>query len=139
MAISNEQQIGTHFKKDSIFLATISCNASDTKEIVKSRLDGKIPDGILGEIVDAGVLSTEQYDIFYKDDTGYIRFVEEGPETFVGDNSDGKGIIRNIVPIWNYYSEDQLFEATINNEFVAIVTLDLDPLKKYNQDYNNSN
>lgn len=136
MEASNRQKIGTHFKKENIFLATVSGNTADTKEILKSKVDGKVSDGILECLVDSSVFSSEQYDIFYKDDSGYTRFVEEGPETFVGDDSDGKGIIRNIISIWDYYSEDQVFEVMINNEFMAICTLDDEPLERYNQDFN---
>ena len=111
MEISKEQKIGTHFKKENIFLATVVS-------------------------VSNVFLSSEQFDIFYKDDRGYTRFVEEGPETFVGDNSDGKGIVRNVVPIWEYYSKEQVFECMLNNEFMAICVLDIEPLYKYNNDYN---
>lgn len=67
--------------------------------MLKSKVSNKIPGFFLSFLVDKGALNTEQFDIFYKDETGYTRFVEEGPETFVGDNSDGKGFISNVVPI----------------------------------------
>lgn len=139
MTISNQQKIGTHFKKENIFLATVSANNVETKEILKSRMagmDSKVPEDLMSLFVDNGVISSEQFDVFYKDDTGYTRFVEEGPETFAGDNSDGKGIVRNVVSIWEYYSEEQLFECMLNNEFMAICISDLEPLYKYNDDYN---
>lgn len=136
MEVSNKQKIGTHFKKENIFLATVSASNTDTKEMLKSKMDGKVPEGLREWLVDKGIISSEQFDVFYKDDTGYTRFVEEGPETFAGDNSDGKGIIRNVVSIWEYYSEEQVFECMLNNEFMAICVLDVDPLYKYNDDYN---
>lgn len=136
MKVSNQQKIGTHFKKENIFLATVSASNTDTKEILKSKTDGKVPEDLMALFVDKGFISVEQLDVFYKDDTGYTRFVEEGPETFAGDNSDGKGIVRNIVSIWEYYSEEQVSECMLNNEFMAICVLDMEPLYKYNDDYN---
>ena len=136
MEVSNKQKIGTHFKKENIFLATVSANNTDTKEMLKSKMDGKVPEDLMSFFVDKGIISSEQFDVFYKDDTGYTRFVEEGPETFAGDNSDGKGIIRNVVSIWEYYSEEQVFECMLNNQFMAICVSDPDPLYKYNDDYN---
>lgn len=136
MIVSNQQKIGTHFKKENIFLATVSVNNADAKEMLKSKADGKVPEDLMALFVDKGVISSEQFDVFYKDDMGYTRFVEEGPETFVGDNSDGKGIVRNVVSIWEYYSEEQVLECMLNNEFMAICVLDMDPIYKYNDDYN---
>ena len=136
MELSNRQKIGTHFKKENIFLATVSASNADTKEILTSKLDGKVPEELIALFVDKGIISSEQFDVFYKDDTGYTRFVEEGPETFAGDNSDGKGFIRNVVSVWEYYSEEQIFECMLDNKFMAICVLNMDPLYKYNKDYN---
>ena len=139
MRVSNKQKIGTHFKKENIFLATVSSSNADNKETLKSKMsdmDSKIPKVLMALLVDKNFISSEQYDVFYKDDTGYTRFVEEGPETFAGDNSDGKGIVRNVVSIWEYYSEEQVFECMLNNKFMAICVSDMDPLYKYNEDYN---
>ena len=136
MEVSNMQKIGTYFKKENIFLATVSANNTDTKEILMSKLDGKITKKLIAAFVDKGIISSEQFDVFYKDDKGYTRFLEEGPETFAGDNSDGKGTIRNVVSVWEYYSEEQIFECMLNNKFMAICVWDMDPLYKYNEDYN---
>ena len=139
MRVSNKQKIGTHFKKENIFLATVSSSNADNKETLKSKMsdmDSKIPKVLMALLVDKNFISSEQYDVFYKDDTGYTRFVEEGPETFAGDNSDGKGIVRNVVSIWEYYSEEQVFECMLNNKFMAICVSDMNPLYKYNEDYN---
>lgn len=139
MRVSNKQKIGTHFKKENIFLATVSSSNADNKETLKSKMsdmDSKIPEVLMALLVDKNFISSEQYDVFYKDDTGYTRFVEEGPETFAGDNSDGKGIVRNVVSIWEYYSEEQVFECMLNNKFMAICVSDMNPLYKYNEDYN---
>lgn len=136
MKVSNQQKIGTHFNPENIFLATVSASNTDTKEMLKSKTNGKIPEALIASFVDKGFFSSEQFDVFYKDDTGYTRFVEEGPETFAGDNSDGKGLLRNVVSIWEYYSEEQIVECMLNNEFMAICVLDMEPLYKYNNDYN---
>lgn len=136
MKISNQCKIGTHFKKENVFLATVSESNTNTKRMLKSKADSKVPKDLIALFVEQGFISSEQYDVFYKDDTGYTRFTEEGPETFVGDNSDGKGIVRNIVSIWEYYSEEQVFECIMNNEFKAICVLDVNPINKYNNDYN---
>lgn len=136
MIVSNQQKIGTHFKKENIFLATVSVSNADAKKMLKSKADDKVSKDLKSLLVDKGLISSEQFDVFYKDDMGYTRFVEEGPETFVGDNSDGKGIIRNVVSIWEYYSEEQVLECMLNNEFMAICVLDMDPIYKYNDDYN---
>lgn len=139
MTVSNQQKIGTHFKKENIFLATVSVSNVDTKEMLNSKMagiDSKVPENLMALFVDNGFISSEQFDVFYKDDTGYTRFLEEGPETFAGDNSDGKGIVRNVVSIWEYYSEEQVTECMLNNEFMAICILDMAPLYKYNEDYN---
>lgn len=136
MELSKEQKIGTYFKKENIFLATVSASNAETKEILKSKAAGEISEDMLDLFVGTGAISSELFDIFYKDDNGYTRFVEKGPETFAGDNSDGKGIVRNVVSIWKYYSEEQVFECMLNNEFMAICVLDTKPLYKYNDDFN---
>lgn len=136
MEVSNQQKVGTCFKKENIFLATVSGTNTDTKKMLKSKMDDEVPEDFLGSLVDKGFISWEQFDVFYKDEHGYTRFAEEGPETFAGDNSDGKGIVRNVVSIWEYYSEEQVVECMLNNEFMAICILDMEPLYKYNDDYN---
>lgn len=139
MELSKEQKIGICFKKENIFLATVSESNTDTKEMLKAKvagMDSKVPEDLVELLVEKGFASSEQIDVFYKDDNGYTRFVEEGPETFAGDNSDGKGIVYNVVSIWEYYSEEQVSECMLNNEFMAICVSDMEPLYKYNDDYN---
>ena len=99
-------------------------------------MDSNVPEDLMAFFVGKGFLSAEQFDIFYRDDTGYTRFVEDGPETFAGDNSDGKGIIRNVVSIWEYYTEEQVTECMLNDKFMAICVFDMAPLYQYNEDYN---
>lgn len=151
MEITKSQKIGTYFKKENIFLATVSEASLESPNILNSKLENNISEKLLEmikkkdfvmseELIEmfeqAGFLTSEQYDIFYKDENGYTRFVEEGPETFIGDNSDGKGIIRNVISIWDYYSEDEIQEVMINNKFMAISSTNEEPLHRYNKDYN---
>ena len=136
MKTSNRQKIGTYFKKENIFLATVSASNADTKEMLTSRMNSELPKKLIAFFIDKGAISSEQFDIFYKDDKGYTRFVEEGPETFAGDNSDGKGIIKNVVSIWEYYSEEEIFECMMNDKFMVISAETIEPLYKYNDDYN---
>ena len=139
MTVSNQQKIGTNFKKENIFLATVSVSNVDTEEMLKSEMagmDSKVPEVLMALLVHKGFISSEQFDVFYRDETGYTRFTEKGPETFAGDNSDGKGIVRNVVSIWDYYSEDQVTECMLNNKFMAICVSDMDPIYRYNEDYN---
>ncbi len=153
MNISQEQKIGTHFKKESIFLATLSDSNVQTVQKVLIGLLGPHIDNPRGnprlanlaktlssspltqEMVNSGPIALFGYDIFYKDENGYTRFQEEGPITYVGDNSDGRGVIKNVVSVWDYYSEDELVEVMINDSFMAILPLNREPLNQYQKDY----
>lgn len=138
MKVSNVREIGTFFDKEKIFLATVSSSPAETKEMVKSQWGENVPAELVEKIVNAGAISFEQYDIFYKDEKGYTRYVEEGPETFAGDNSDGKGIVKNVVPVWCYYAEDEVFEFLMNDEHMAIGVKGIEKLNMYNEDYNST-
>ena len=115
MKITNEGPIGNHFKKENIFLGTITSSNDDVFEELKGRVNSEVPLDFLRGMIDAGVISGQQYDLFYLDENGYTRFLEEGPETFKGDNSDGKGTIDNVVPAWDYFGEDDLTEVLVND------------------------
>lgn len=136
MKVSNQQKVGTYFKKENIVLATVSASSAYTKELLEDKVASEVSADLLALFVDRGIISSEEVDVFYKDSKGYTRFVEEGPETFVGDGSDGKGIIRNVVSIWEYYSEEQVYECMLNDSFMAICVLDPEPLYAYNNDFN---
>ena len=87
--------IGTTFKKENIFLATVDCpmERDEVDSILKDRgCDlSTITDG--GKLLDitAASFTQQEFDLFYKDENGYTRFLMEENETFVGDGSDGKG------------------------------------------------
>lgn len=135
MELTNLQAIGTHFKKENIFLATILPNEEYVVEQLKARHKIKFSDVMLRRLVRRGVIEYNEVDIFYKDEKGYTRYIEEGPDTYVGDNSDGRGVITNVVSAWDYCSEEDLMEAMVNGEFMAIVDKGKG-LAKYNKDYN---
>ena len=103
--ITEKNKIGNHFKRERIFLATLETAANKEKTI----------------------------DIFYKEDNGsFTRFLETGPQTFSEENSN---VLSNIVPVWDYYMENELFEARIDHNFMAICAWDESPLSKYIENF----
>lgn len=142
MKLTNLQNIGTTFKKENIVLATLIVSPTGTEAKMKAVLGDKISEDNLMEkeffekMIESQIITLEEPDIFYKDENGYTRFDEGGLETFVGDGSDGKGLIKNVVSVWDYYSEDELKEAEANDSFIIIGVTTREPLKKYNDDYN---
>lgn len=135
MELTNLQAIGTHFKKENIFLATIFPNEEYVLNEIKAKYKIKYFHGILKHWIKRKIVEYNEVDIFYKDEKGYTRYIGEGPDTYVGDNSDGKGYIKNVVSVWDYYSEEELLEAMVDGEFMAIVDKG-EGLDKYNADYN---
>lgn len=139
MKLTNFQNIGTTFKKENIFLATIIGVRGKQKKDIEARMqevegDENIKRDILHKL--DSIITYEEVDIFYKDEKGYTRFEDGKPETFVGDDSDRKGIIQNVVPVWDYYLEDELKEVLVNDTFICIVATTIEPLENYNDDYN---
>ena len=140
-----KQPIGTTFKKENIYLGTLVKNNNCLEELAKDRTDilsddyfKSLPDNIL-EALFASVIpeiETEEIDIFYKDETGYTYFNNFGILTLKGDNSDGKGILKNIVPVWDYYNEEDIFEVMANDQYFMIGTSNINPLMAYDNDYN---
>ncbi len=60
MIVNNQQKIGTHFKKENIFLATVSESKVDTKETLKSKMvgvDSKVPENLMDLFVDVGFIT----------------------------------------------------------------------------------
>ena len=135
MDFGNENAIGNYFKKENIYLCTVTdYNDPSLLDELKQKYVF-IPKKTLEFFLNNGIISSEQYDIFYKTEEGYTRFLEEGYETFKGDNSDGKGFVENIIPVWDYFKEDELFEIMINGK-IMIGSTTIEPLEKYNEDYN---
>ena len=130
MELINQQKIGTHFNKENIFLATVSA----TEKNVKMGLPEGVYETLLGVGLDPS--KCKMYDIFYKEGDVYLRFFVEGVQTYVGDNSDGMGTLQNIVPVWQYFSEDELFEIQLDGGAMAISFTNREPLDKYNKEYN---
>lgn len=137
---SNIRNVGQYFHKNQIFCGTLE-RKRETKSYLKERfkenkeLGSKIS-AWCKLLADKEIEEYQEYDIFYKDEKGYTRFVDEGPETFIGDDSDGKGIIKNIVPIWKYYNEGEVKEVLVNGKYVAIGVVSVRKLQKYKFDYN---
>lgn len=134
---SNDQKIGTHFKKQNIFLATICDCPKDTIELINTKFKSTPLNKLLKKLVESGDIASSECDIVYKDEKGYTRFDTENPKTFIGDNSDGKGFIQNVTSIWDYYSEEEVREVMIDNRFMAIGVTNDKPISRYNKDYNN--
>ena len=133
--------IGTVFKKENIFLATVNrpLEKEELEAMLKeAKYDPNLPesDVLLGVLND--IFCMQEYDIFYKDEKGYTRFLAEGNETFAGDGTDGKGKFYNIVSVWEYYDEDDLSE--VYNEVGEPAILDetgkIGKIERYNRDYN---
>lgn len=93
------------FKEENIFIATIDKNGN------------------------------EEVDIFHKNKDGYTRFMMNGCETFMGDNSDGKGKLKYIVPILDYFKTDELFQLTFKGAYNVIGIFTTDPIENYKRDY----
>ena len=132
MELSKVQKIGTHFEKDKIFLATL------TLPLELSKAKYNVPENHKKFLSSLNTINStcliQEFDIFYKDSNGYTRFFETGPDIIIGVNSDKKGTLSNIEKIWNYYSEEQIYECYLNNHWM-ISTIDVTPLKEYNKKY----
>ena len=136
--IKNEKPIGTHFKKENIVLATVVLNNEVLYKELKMQLPADladVSDEFLRILVEQGIIQKAHFDIFYKDENGYTYFYDESPITIKGDDSDGNGTIEKIVSVWDYYKEDELFEAEFKDAPIIIATTQ-EPLMQYNSDYN---
>lgn len=136
--------IGTTFKKENIFLATVKFPIESNELNVSLKKHGcdvsTTPDGKKLIEIFKGAIKRLEIDIFYKDEKGYTRFLMEGNETFAGDGSDGKGILFNIVSAWDYYLENELCEM-VNDKGEPVIADKLkddenNPLRRYDYDYN---
>ena len=110
--------IGTAFKKENIFLATVDCPIAKKELEEVLQKGGCRVTGMPGEknILDLMVpLCTRQ-----------------------GDGSDGKGKLYNIVSAWNFYEEGELSEVENNAGEPAILDESggNDKLERYNRVYN---
>ena len=127
--------IGNRFKKENIYLGTIVFyDVQSLLNELKKRTN-YYTDYQLKKFIRDGELSNQQFEIFYKVENGYKRFLKSGSEILIGDNSDGKGFIENLVPIFDYYKDSELFEGAINRNIMIVATT-MEPLEKYSKDYN---
>ena len=133
MQLIKKFEIGTHFKKENIFLATVSLNDRNSKMAIDSQM--------LEKLINYGleICECEMFGIFYKEGDAYLRFFLEGAERYLGDDSDGMGVLRNIVSAWDYFSENELFEVQIYDGTMVIGFTTEEPLTRYNFEQNLGN
>ena len=95
--------IGNYFKKENIYLGTIIFYDDESllKELKKRNTH--YSEFQLISFIRNRMVSNQVCDIFYKVDNGYKRFLDNGSEILLGDNSDGKGFIENIVSAFDYF------------------------------------
>lgn len=135
MKVSNVRGIGTHFKKENVFLATMVCGEEYKGTLSRNDIGEKVyQKDALDKL--AKPVMYGQAELFYKDENGYTRFTEDGTFTLAGDNSDGKGILSNIISAWEYYTEEQVKEAIINGSHLVIMVHDTIPLYWYSKSCN---
>ena len=140
MEIVNVFRVGTYFNKDNIVLATIVDPSEITYDFFIKKFDKDIPTEYkktLSTMIDNGGISTEDYDIFYMDNNGYNRYnLENGIDTIIGDNSDGKGLIINVVSAWEYFDDDDIVEGLLDDSTRILCIKNIKSLEHYNFDYN---
>ena len=130
--------IGTHFKKENIFLATVVYSEEYKRTVLRRNLGEEIYQSeTFEELLKA--FRDDQYELFYKDESGYTCFHTYGVDTLTADNSDGKGILKNITPVWQYYAENQLKEAMVEGCDLVIMVHDALPLHRYRVDCEQGN
>ncbi len=151
--MKNEKTIGATFKKENIFLATVDYPMTPDEgydfleetglnvfNIEEGETITVFDEPIFYNLIHLGGFIRQEFDIFYKDENGYTRFLMEKNETFAGDGSDGKGKLYNIVSAWEYYQEEQLCEV-LNDKGEPIICNRTragwnSPIARYNKDYN---
>lgn len=131
--VSVSWKIGKFFNVENIYLATILVEKETVIEDFQSKIEN-LPAAMIKQLTTVKTTFKES-DIFYKDANGYTRFTKDGPETFVGDNSDKKGLITNVVPVLKYFNQRDLEETSIRKKHAIAVTTVI-PLYHYNSDYN---
>ncbi len=134
--VKNGNKIGTYFNKDNIFVGVVSYDKDTYVERIRKENFACFKDTSdeqLKALIDLEIIDREETDLFYLSENGYTCFNGE-IETIVGDNSDGKGTIKELVSAWDYFDEDELYE-TIENGIPVIVSTSIDPLLNYNSDY----
>lgn len=134
MATTNQQKIGTYFKKENIFLATVYATEKNTKRLLNAESFQALQEALAE--AGTGLSKCTTFAVFYKEGDVYLRFYEDGMETYAGDNSDGMGILTNVVSVWDYFSEDELYETRIVDGTMVIGVTDVRPAYKYYHEYN---
>jgi hypothetical protein len=134
--LRNFNKIGDCFKKENVVLATVTLDEKQVYDTLRKQYPeglGEIPDEILAELIAEGIIQQEFYDVFYHDENGYTYFYDETPITIKGDNSDGNGTINNVVPVWDYFKDYELFEVYFDFGPMIVATTQT-PLLQYQKD-----
>lgn len=134
MVLTTHKKIGTHFKKENIFLATVY----STEKNIKRLLNDEALQALQEALEEAGTKLSKctTFDVFYKEGDVYLRFYEDGVETYAGDNSDSMSLLTNVVSVWDYFSEDELYETRLADGTMVIGVTDEGPAYKYYHEYN---
>lgn len=120
--------IGIGYKKENIYLGVIRPNTPELFALLKASypyLGDRFIIGLIGNNV-----PSEPYGIFYRDENGYTRYHNGVKETYKRDGSDGKGIVDDLVSIWDYYKEEQIYES-VCRDGVSIEYTDPGPFLEY--------
>ena len=133
----NKWKVGKYFKRENIYLGILTYDEEvwfdKLREESPAHL-GDCSDEDLRMLIENEIFEDHDYGLFYKYDDHYMRFNYDC-DTLIGDNSDGLGTLTNLVPIWDYFNDDEVFETFLNgNPYVQIDSYA--PLKKYDKDYN---
>lgn len=134
MSMINKQKIGTHFKKENIFLATVNATEKNTKRLLSDEGLRQLKEAL--EKAGTELSKTSTFDVFYKQCAVYLRFYEDGVGEYAGDDSDGMGLLTNVVSVWKYFSEDELYEAQLEDGTWIIGITDEWPGLEYYMEYN---
>ena len=132
LKVTNKSNIGTHFVLDNIFLGTIMSDTECTKETLREKARG-IAIETIDKLVDSNIITSEEVDVFYKTENGYVRFIDTGSRMYEEIVEESR--LKNIVPITDYYKKENLVELETNGMWIIAVMKD-EPLHKYNEDYN---
>lgn len=132
--MTNKQKIGTYFKKENIFLATVNATEKNAKRLLGDECLRNLQEALKEAGTEFSKTST--FDVFYKQGAEYLQFYEDGVATYAGDDSDGMGLLTNVVSVWKYFSEDELYEAQLEDGTWVIGITDEWPAQEYYMEYN---
>lgn len=138
--ITEIRALGTSYKKEDIFLAMVTPSIKESKETLQDATNGELEEDVLDMLMRLGAISTNQPEVVVKSKEGYIYFTDDGTKaiavTMVGDNSDGKGYVSDVVSAWDYFNEKDFFEAKADGIWmIAIETSAQEKIYRYNEEH----